>query len=202
MKISSLLITILIIGCTNSKQSVITQPRDFTVSERNQIQKILVTVLDSVSNQKTELPQSFYPEIKEANPEYFRESLIKSEYPTTPDSVFQLALQEVKNNFESGNYIFKTYGLGTILKLEDGSQWNPKEVYANILLEKYGVILETIAGDMVNSQLELYSKTYNEVSKNVMNHYYQTNISEEAWDLIPVYIEKEGKHHPEWKVKP
>lgn len=199
MKNSILLFIVLICSCSSSKQNI--HSRDYSITERKQIQKILTTVLDSVSQQRKDLPKSFYPEFQEVNPEHYWNKLIRPEFPSTPDSVFQLALQDVKIDFLSGEYIFKSYGLGTIYTDEKGRNWDNQRVTQDIFREKYGVIIDPIAGDLVNGQLTLYAKTYNSVSKTVMNKFYQIDITKTVWESVPSIVKKEGQKRPEWKYE-
>ncbi len=199
MKISAFFIFILITGCSTSKQNI--SPRTYSEIEKNKLQQLFNTVYDSVSIKQRQLPLSFYPEMKEVNPDYYSKYLIRPEYLSTPDSVFQLALQDVKIDFLSGNYIFKSYGLGTIYTDEKGKRWDNQLVTRDIYREKYGVIIDRIAGDFVHDQLTLYAKTYNSISKTVMNKFYQIAISEDVWESVPSIIEKEGRKRPEWKYE-
>jgi len=199
MKISVFFIFILITGCSTSKQNI--SLRTYSEVEKNKIQQLFNSVFDSVSVKQEQLPLSFYPEMKEVNPDYYWKYLIKPEYPSTPDSVFQLALRDVKVDFLSGNYIFKSYGLGTIYTDEKGKRWDNELVTNDIYREKYGVIIDRIAGDLVHDQLTLYAKTYNSVSKTVMNKFYQIDITKTVWESVPSIIEKEGQKRPEWKYE-
>ncbi|MEO9886481.1 MAG: hypothetical protein ABJR05_14985 [Balneola sp.] len=201
MKRKSLFIIFFILGCASAKQTEKIEGKNFSQSELYQIQNKLSAVLDSTSNNTASLPEYFYPEIKEVDLDYYRKSLIKNTYPSTPDSVFQLALNNVENDFKSGKFIFKTYGLGTILTLEDGSKWDIQRVKKDLFFERYGIVVDPIAGDLVNDQLRLYAKTYNSVSKTVMNWFYGRDISKEANETIIEYIMKQGNARPEWRVK-
>jgi len=119
---------ILIAACTASKENI--SPKVHSTSDITELNQILDLTIDSMFVESSNLPSSFYPEILSTNPEYYWKYLINPDYPSTPDSIYNMALDEVRRDFENGNYIFKNYGLETILTLEDGSKWNPKRVYS------------------------------------------------------------------------
>ena len=188
-------IVFLLMGCASAENT--TKP--FSNIEKETLRLLLEEVIETKTKQS--LPNIFYSDIYEVNPDY-AQSILDKEYPSTPDSVYNKAISDVKRDILSGLLLIKKTGLGVIYKKEDGTEWDVDKIYSDLLNERYRVKIDALAGDLINSQITLYKETYNSISLEVINRFYKTSdIRKIVRESIPEEINIHGSKRKEWIYK-
>jgi len=186
-------------GCT-VKEVLSSSPKYLKAEDIKKLNSILKEVRDTlVIKLNKEYEEETYANLPDQMRNRLQKAIIEQGYLLRADSSYYLGVNDAIAKIRNGILVYKTYGLGRILEISGiENKWQPDIVLRYILLNKYSIKTEVIAGDMVNSSLTAYAEGYNKIFYPVVNIFYGFDVIQKAFDEIPDVIKNEGKEHIEW----
>lgn len=197
-----LISTITFLSCSGTEQLQSRRKR-LTETEIYKLNSIVNEITDTLQIRiPSEYNKETYGELPDIFKKRLQKALVSQGLPIRADSAYVLGLMQAISNIKDGKLINKAYGLERIIQLNDGPNWKVEEVLYYILLNRYAINTDVIAGDEVNDSILAYYNGYQSIFLPVLYRFYGFDVLKNAADDIPEVIKNEGNFHNGWIYKP